>query len=133
MKMRAWTFAAGLTSGVLLTAILAWLAMPSLMIETHESRLSVDDTIAELTRVAQESGWGVPKIYDMQGSLAQDENKRLASIMPCRFGVYQTSDGKVYISGMNIALMSRMFGSAVAGPMQQAAADEKAMIKTVMR
>ena len=65
--------------------------------------------------------------------LALDENKRLASIMPCRFGVYQTSDGKVYISGMNIALMSRMFGSAVAGPMQQAAADEEAMIKTVMR
>lgn len=159
MKIRAWIFAVGLTSGVLLTAILTWLALPSLMILTHESRLSVDDTIAELTRVAQETGWGVPKIYDMQGSLAakgyanagpmkimslcqphhahqvlaQDENKRLASIMPCRFGVYQTSDGKVYISGMNIALMSRMFGSAVAGPMQQAAADEKAMIKTVMR
>ncbi len=159
MKMRAWTFAAGLTSGVLLTAILAWLAMPSLMIETHESRLSVDDTIAELSRVAQETGWMVPKIYDLQGSLAAkghtdagpmkimslcqphhaaqvlalDENKRLASIMPCRFGVYQTSDGKVYISGMNIALMSRMFGSAVAGPMHQAAADEEAMIKTVMR
>ena len=159
MKMRVWTFAAGLTAGVLLTAILAWLAMPSLMIKTHESRLSVDDTIAELSRVAQETGWMVPKVYDLQGSLAAkghtdagpmkimslcqphhaaqvlalDENKRLASIMPCRFGVYQTSDGKVYISGMNIALMSRMFGSAVAGPMQQAAADEEAMIKTVMR
>ena len=66
MKMRAWIFAAGLTSGVLLTAILAWLAMPSLMIETHESRLSVDDTIAELSRVAQEPGWMVPKIYDLQ-------------------------------------------------------------------
>ena len=120
---------------------------------------AVDDTIAELSRVAQETGWMVPKVYDLQGSLAAkghtdagamkimslcqphhaaqvlalDENKRLASIMPCRFGVYQTSDGKVYISGMNIALMSRMFGSAVAGPIQQAAADEEAMIKTVMR
>lgn len=108
MKIRAWIFAAGLTSGVLLAAILTWLALPRLMIVTHESRFSVDDTIAELTRAAQESGWMVPKIYDLQGSLAakghtnvgpmkimslcqphhayqvlaKDENKRLASIMP---------------------------------------------------
>jgi uncharacterized protein (DUF302 family) len=159
MKIQANSFTAGVMSGLALAMVLAWQAMPDLMIQTHESRYSVDDTIATLTRVAEEQGWVVPKVYDMQKSLAakgyrdaapmkiislcqphhasqvlaQDENKHLASIMPCRFGVYETHDGRVHIAGMNIGLISQMFGSQVAKAMQQAAEDEKAMLAKVIR
>jgi uncharacterized protein (DUF302 family) len=53
--------------------------------------------------------------------------------MPCRLGIYETGDGQVYVAGMNIGLMSRMFGSEVAQAMQQASADEEAMLQAVIR
>lgn len=159
MKSHITPFAAGLLTGLVLTMVLTWQFLPHLMIQTHQSRFSVDDTIAVLSRAAREQGWVVPKVYDMQGSLAakgftdfrpmkivslcqphhasqvlaQDDDKRLVSIMPCRLGIYETGDGQVYVAGMNIGLMSRMFGSEVAQAMQQASADEEAMLQAVIR
>jgi len=45
--------------------------------------------------------------------LRDDYNKRMSSMMPCRVGVYEAADGNVYITRMNLDLMSRMFGGKV--------------------
>ena len=47
-------------------------------------------------------------------------------------GIYETSDGKVYISEMNIPLMSKMFGPVVAEAMAAVAAEEEAMLKGIV-
>ncbi|NCA70440.1 MAG: DUF302 domain-containing protein [Sphingobacteriia bacterium] len=159
MNKQILLFGSGLLAGLVVMLALTLIGLPRLMILTHESRYSVDDTIAEVSRVARDNGWSVPKVYDIQGTLiergyadappikilslcqphhaqqvlSEDVNKRLSSIMPCRFGVYQTADGKVYISGMNIALLSRLFGSAVSEAMRNAATEEAAMLAAVLR
>ncbi len=147
----------GFVLGIIATGIAIWKLMPGMMLVTHESKLPFDETVDTFIRHAQEQGWQVPKVYELQNSLAKaghqispvkvisicqpdyafqvlekDENKRISAIMPCRIGVYQTSEGKVYISEMNIPLMSKMFGPVVAKAMASVAAEEDAMLEGIV-
>lgn len=54
--------------------------------------------------------------------------------MPCAWGVYKGKDGKIYISGMNMGLMGKMFGGNIAKVMGEAVSkDEEQMLKEVIR
>ncbi len=147
----------GLVAGVVLTGAATWVMMPKLMITTHESRLGFEDTVSTLQTAAQGKKWLVPKIYDMQASLKKegyadmtklsiislcqpeyaynilknDADKRISAVMPCRTGVYETQDGKVMISGMNMGLMSKMFGGNIANVMGGVADEEAEMLAQV--
>ena len=46
--------------------------------------------------------------------LVKDEYKILTAMMPCTIAVYEKSDGKTYISLMNLDLMGAMYGGDVA-------------------
>ena len=52
--------------------------------------------------------------------------------MPCRIGVYETQSGKVMISGMNMGLMSKMFGGNIAKVMGGVAEEEDEMLDQVV-
>lgn len=41
--------------------------------------------------------------------LKHDKYKKFLSMMPCSVAVYEKSDGKVYISMMNMRMLSQMF------------------------
>jgi uncharacterized protein (DUF302 family) len=45
--------------------------------------------------------------------LLKDEYKQLTAMMPCTIAVYEKSDGKTYISMMNLELMGKMYGGDV--------------------
>jgi hypothetical protein len=54
--------------------------------------------------------------------------------MPCAWGVYKGKDGKVYISGMNMGLMGKMFGGNIAKVMGGTVSkDEQAILKNVIQ
>jgi uncharacterized protein (DUF302 family) len=42
---------------------------------------------------------------------------KLSAIMPCSWSVYELSDGSVWVSHMNIGLMSKMMGGVVGSAM----------------
>lgn len=149
----------GLVAGVVLTGVAAWVMMPQVMITTHESRLGFDETLQTLQSTAAAKKWVVPKVYDLQASLKKegyadmtrlsiislcqpeyaynilknDADKRVSAVMPCRMGMYETQDGKVMISGMNMGLMSKMFGGNIAKVMGGVADEEAAMLATVIK
>ena len=52
-------------------------------------------------------------------------------IMPCSWAVYETMDGKVYISKMNIALMSFVYPGFIGKIMKDVAQTEKAMLSRI--
>jgi uncharacterized protein (DUF302 family) len=158
--MKATTsFLTGILVGAVLTGVAGWVAMPKLMINTHESRLGFTETLDALQAAAQEKGWLVPKVYDLQASLQKagfadmtklsvislcqpkyaynilksDADKRVSAIMPCRTGVYETQDGKVMVSGMNMGLMSKMFGGNIAEVMGGVADEEREMLAKVIK
>lgn len=144
----------GLVAGIAITAIGVWVLMPKLMIIVHQSKLGLDETVAAIEKSALDRNWKVPKIYDIQKTIADsghadmtplkiisicqphhaynilrnDQDKIVTAIMPCRVGVYKGNDGKVYIAEMNMGLMSQMFGGNIAKVMTEVAAEEKEMI-----
>ena len=149
----------GVVTGVVLTGVVTWVMMPKLMVTTHESRLGFEETVAALQTAATGRQWLVPKIYDMQASfheagytdmgkisilslcqpeyayniLKNDSDKFVTAVMPCRKGVYETKDGKVMISGMNMGLMSKMFGGNIATVMGGVADEEAEMLVQVIK
>lgn len=158
MKSGSLFFIIGLVVGVALTAVVAWTAMPKLMLSIHKSTLDFDETVTVINETAVEHGWNVPKVYDIQKSLRNagysdmskvkvisicqphhayeiledDTNKKVTAIMPCRIGVYEDRDGQVFVSEMNIGLMSKMFGGAIAEVMGGVATEEAEILKGVI-
>jgi len=116
-------------------------AMPQMLLE-RESPLSFDDTLARVEENAKALGWKVPKKWkvNFRGNmkratgkdigpnsvlkmcepnaavelLIQDRYKMLTAMMPCTIAVYEKSDGKTYVSMMNLDLMGMMYGGDVA-------------------
>jgi uncharacterized protein (DUF302 family) len=152
------TLLIGLVIGIAATAFAGWTMMPGMMIDRHESRFGIDETVNRLTTAAKELGWSVPAVRNMNESLKKRgvdfapevrlveickaeyaesvlrSNRELATLMPCAFAVYKGDDGKVYVSGMNTGLMGTMFGGNVAKVMgEQVARDETRILSSVVK
>ena len=142
----------------LLAAVLAILlvgcSMGSLMIHEKVSPYDFDTTVARIKEDAQARDWEVPKVFDFQASLlahdrpdpgrltvmklcsphlasrmfAHDDSKFVAVMAPCSIAVYEKSDGKTYVSAMNMTLMSRLMGPRVGPILADIAADDDAIL-----
>lgn len=148
----------GLLLGVMATGVVTFIAMPKMMINEYESPLEFDETVAALEKaVSEQEGWKVPKVFDIQKNildadlgpmtrvkivtlcnpkyakaiLADDSDKMVSTMMPLGIGVYETTDGKVLMSEMNVGLMGMMFGGTIAEVMNDAGVDMSAIIEKV--
>jgi uncharacterized protein (DUF302 family) len=152
-------FIGGLILGIALTGFIIAFSMPRMMLNVHESRLGFDETVAAIENSAMEQGWKVPKIYDIQKSLVdaghtemgrltilslcqpdhayeilkEDSRKKVSAIMPCRLAVYEEKGGKVCVAGLNVGLMSKMFGGMIEEVMGDVADEEKEMLKKILK
>lgn len=151
-------FLGGLIIGVTLTGIIIWLSMPKMMLVTHQSRYAtVEETCVQLKNAIEASGWSCPAIRDMNATISQkgvqmdrrvmivelckaqyakdvlSTNPEVSTLMPCAWGVYEGDDKKIYITGMNMGMMGKMFGGNIAKIMgDSVAGDEKKMLTDVI-
>lgn len=158
MKTGVLLFLGGLVVGAIVMGVVMWMAMPGLMLNVSMSNLDFEETVSAIEQAAVEQGWMVPKVYDIQKSLQNaghsdmtrvkvisicqphhaydiledDGNKKVTAIMPCRIGIYEDQSGQVYVSEMNIELMSRMFGGTIAEVMGGVAAEEEEIFKGII-
>lgn len=107
------------------------------MVIERASPLAFDATVDKLIKNAKKLGWKVPKKwkknfqknlkhvtkedigrnlviemcepYAAVKLLKHDKYKMFLSMMPCSVAVYEKSDGKVYLSMMNIQMMGQMY------------------------
>lgn len=148
----------GAIVGFLLMGIIVWLAMPPLMINVHKSPYGFDETVVAVEKaVISQKGWKVSKVFNIQKNiidaghpnmtrvkvvalcnphyansiLSDDKDKVVTTMMPLGIGVYETKDGSVYMSEMNIGLMGMMFGGTIADVMGDASTDIAKMIAAV--
>lgn len=112
------------------------------MLIERQSPLDFESTLKRLEENAKAQGWKVPSKWkvDFQRNLkrvtgtdigpnrvlkmcepvaaakllVQDRYKQLTAMMPCTIAVYEKSDGKTYISMMNLDTMGKMYGGDVA-------------------
>ena len=106
-----------------------------------ESPLSFDDTLVKLEENAKAAGWKVPSKWKVNFQrnlkkvtgtdigpnqvlkmcepkaaariLVHDQYKLLTTMMPCTIAVYEKSDGKAYISLMDIKMLGMIYGGEI--------------------
>ncbi len=149
----------GLFLGAVVTGVVAFQAAPGQMLAVQESKLGFEETVSSIEQRAVAAGWVVPKIYDLQASLhkaghtgigklnvislcqpdhaakilADDSRKMVTAMMPCRIGVFETSDGAVMVASMNVGLMSKMFGGVIEEVMSEVAKEEHTMLADILK
>jgi uncharacterized protein (DUF302 family) len=129
--------------GAVVTAVIGFKSLPSLMIKEYPSPYTFEETLEKVKTNAKGLGWKVPKSWKINfhknlnkvvkvdigpntvigmcepkaaaDILIHDELKQLAVMMPCKIAIYQKSDGKTYVSIMNMNLLGTAFGDVVKG------------------
>jgi len=117
-------------------------SMGAQMLIEVESPLGFDETLVKLEENAKYAGWKVPSkwkvnfqknLMKVTGTdigknqvlkmcepdaaarmLVHDEYKLLTTMMPCTIAVYEKSDGKTYISLMNMEMLGMIYGGLIA-------------------
>jgi uncharacterized protein (DUF302 family) len=151
-------FIAGLILGIVITGFTVTFSMPKMMLTIHKSKLGFEETVSTIEKSAIERGWKVHKIYNLQKSISEsgqgdigrvkvislcqpehaysilvdDSRKKVSAMMPSRLGVYETKKGDVYITGINIELMSKMFGGEIEKAMVKVDEEQTEMLKEII-
>ena len=150
----------GVVAGISISTIAAVAMMRRRMIVPERSAKSFEATCEAVEKVVPEGeGWSFPmESFDMSAKLAAkgglpDNVKRirlfflcnpavakvvlaaepkLSAIMPCSWAVYELVDGSVWVSHMNIDLMSKMMGGVVGNSMARVAEADRAFLERVL-
>lgn len=135
----------GLIAGIIVAAAAMVVTMRSKMVVPERSSKSFEATCEAIEQVVPGAeGWSFPmESFDMstkleaKGGLPENVKRirlyfmcnpkvaktvlgaepKLSAIMPCSWSVYELKDGTVWISHMNIDLMSKMMGGVVGSAM----------------
>lgn len=111
--------------------------MDNMFIE-NKSKFNLEETISKLIEAVDQSDWKLIHMHDLQQLmhkngrevlpakvmeicapsfafklLSKDEERVYSNMMPCRLSVYEKSDGKTYVSRMNIELFASQMGGVV--------------------
>ncbi|MFO7809945.1 MAG: DUF302 domain-containing protein [Candidatus Delongbacteria bacterium] len=150
--------ATGMAAGSILTVVVLINVFPSMMIETKESRYSLDKTVEMIDMNSIEQGWAVVKVWDLGRRIAgagyddaprvkvmelchaentynvlkNEDDMFVSAIMPCRMAVFEKENGKTFVSRMNIGLMSRFFSDNVRNVMKGVAEDDQRMLENII-
>jgi uncharacterized protein (DUF302 family) len=150
----------GLVAGIFVTAAIMVVTMRSQMVVPEKSSKSFEASCEAIEKVVPAAeGWSFPmESFDMSAKLAAkgglpDNIKRirlyfmcnpkvakvvlgaqpkLSAIMPCTWSVYELADGSVWVSHMNIGMMSRMMGGVVGKSMAGVAEADRGFLHKVL-
>ena len=150
----------GVVAGILITIVAVVMTMRSQMVVPERSSKSFDATCEAIEQVVPENeDWSFPmESFDMSAKLAAKgglpdnikrirlyfmcnpkiakpvlgANPKLSAIMPCSWAVYELSDGSVWVSHMNISMMSKMMGGVVGEKMGEVAAVDEDFLERVL-
>jgi uncharacterized protein (DUF302 family) len=125
-------FAAGILWGVAATSTFGVIILRHSLINEYKSKLGFKETVAQLANdIKSKKGWlvrtpscSLPNPKDgthataiklcngaYASELMNDESARkTAAMIPCTFAVYQKSDGKTYISRLNVSIIGSLLG-----------------------
>ena len=149
----------GFILGIAITLVLLLKIFPSQMIITRESRFGMDETVDLIDSSSTENGWAVAKVWDLgdrmikagyedapmvkvveichaentYNVLKNEDDMFISVLMPCRMAVYEYSDGRTFVSRMNIGLMSKLFSPNVKSVMSGVAEDDEKILNGIIK
>ena len=144
------TLILGIIIGVILVFAVIKMQGANLMIKTIESRFEYEETLAKISEQVYANNWEILHTYDIAQCLnsntdqhlnitvlsicqpefsslilSNETNRYIASIMPCRISIYEDDAGNVFVSRMNIGLLSGLFSGTVGEILSYVAEDDK--------
>jgi uncharacterized protein (DUF302 family) len=127
------------------------------MIIENEVPMSFNTAVEKYTVAVEQEGWKIPKVHDLQETmtkfgkdvrsvkvfeichpdhaykvLSRDDERVVASLMPCRVAIYERSNGKVYVSRMNTDLMGGMMDGIIPEVMKDASRDSEKILASIL-
>jgi len=151
----------GIVVGIFVTVVVVLMAMRSKMVVPERSAKSFEETCEAIEHVVPGAeGWSFPmESFDMSAKLAAKgglpdnverirlyfmcnpkvakvvlgADPKLSAIMPCSWSVYELTDGSVWVSHMNIGLMSKMLGGVIGRSMGEVAEVDERFLEQVLR
>lgn len=130
----------GFIAGIIFTGIVVSISSGNMMVKEIKSPYDFDKTVEVMSeRINNKPGWQVTEVIDQNKEvtenggfpignykiikycsgkysarmLAKDDQKKIGNMMPKTFAVYQKSDGQVFVSTMNGAVMGKLFGGEI--------------------
>ena len=130
----------GIIIGVILSGVFLSVSTGEMLVKEIKSPYDFDKTVTVLTsRINDKNGWHVTDVVDQNSEvilsnakpignfkivkychggyssemLIDDSRKKIGNMMPKSFAVYEKSDGQIFISTMNGAVMGKLFGGEV--------------------
>ncbi len=157
MKKKIIVIIVSIISGCIAGAVaVTLLVTPKMMLE-NESRYDFETTLTTVEQSAKAAGWSIPTVHDLQKSMAKsgkevnkikvfalcnpeiavrilagDDERIFSNMMPCRISVYTKSDGKTYISRLNIPKISKGMPTNVKSAMKDAYKEMETIISGII-
>lgn len=150
----------GFISGIMLAVAAMVVTMRSKMVVPERSSKSFEATCEAIERVVPGAeGWSFPmESFDMSTKLEAKSGlpdnvrrirlffmcnpkvaktvlgaePKLSAIMPCSWSVYELQDGTVWVSHMNINIMSKMMGGVVGSAMGGVAEADRHFLEQIL-
>ncbi len=146
----------GFLVGILFAGIAMSLSAGHLMITEVKSPYDHAKTVAMITtNIPLQTGWHVVSVIDQQKEIADhggphiapfsiikycngpvagemlsaDGRKKLGAMMPKAIAVYEKSDGQVYVSTANGAIMGKLFGGETERIIERVSLDVEIMLR----
>ena len=129
------------------------------MMQEKQSKLGVNETVEALKKAGEARGWKIAGVFDAQDAMKKAGHKeakpmkilgmchpklaeavltaqqkaQMPPSLTCRYSVYESLDGKVFVMRFNTALMAQMSKGEVAAALGNLANEEDAMMAAVMK
>lgn len=148
----------GFLLGILFAGVAISVSSGEMMVKEFKSPFDFDKTVAVMVdRVNAKEGWHVTGVIDQDKEVQEnggfpignfkiikychggysarmlkaDERKKIGNMMPKSFAVYQKSDGQVYISTMNGAIMGKLFGGEIETIIEEVSLEVEDMMRFI--
>ncbi|MDA3823779.1 MAG: DUF302 domain-containing protein [Bacteroidales bacterium] len=147
----------GLVIGIIITALVLFYSSPSIMLSENKSNYDFETTVQEFEKSVVAHDWKIPHVNNLQETmknfdlevnkvkvyeicqpnhayniLSQDDERIVASLMPCRVAIYEKSDGSVFVSRMNSGTLAKPMNKIIRSTMSVAAAETEAILKPII-
>ena len=161
MKTKARTFVYlifGFIAGIIFSGVVINISSGEMMVKEMRSPYDFEKTVSVMTdRINGKEGWHVTGVIDqnqeaiMNGGysignykiikycsgkysadmLSADDRKKIGNMMPKTFAVYEKSDGQVYVSTMNGAVMGKIFGGEIERIIEEVSLEVEDMMRFI--
>jgi len=148
----------GFMAGIIFTAVTISVSSGEMLVKEFKSPYDFDKTVTVMSeRINAKDGWHVTGIIDQNKEvqahggyaignfkiikychggfaaemLKSDDRKKTGTMMPKSFAVYEKSDGQVFVSTMNGAVIGKLFGGEIERIIEESSLEVESMMRFI--